>query len=100
VVLPNRAIGTILAIHRGRAAISWTDPFAVQPYKVTAIEVASIRPFRHPAGVALGKLKAGKREVPSPLKAAAARSNGCCPVRPGSRPRGRPPRGARTGSPQ
>jgi hypothetical protein len=42
------------------------------------------------AAALLGGLKRGVRERPSALKAISARRNGAMPVRPGSRPRGRP----------
>lgn len=46
------------------------------------------------AAVALGQGKRGTKEAPSTLKAASCRANGCRPVRPGRRPRGRPVRSA------
>ena len=48
--------------------------------------------IKNPAAVLLGRLKRGKHEEPSERKASAARRNGSCPPRPGSRPRGRPRR--------
>jgi hypothetical protein len=45
---------------------------------------------KRPEAVLLGARKRGKRERPSEAKQAAARRNGASPVRPGSRPRGRP----------
>ncbi len=49
-----------------------------------------VRISHDPAAQLLGRLKAGVREKSSTIKAAAVRLNGCCPVRPGRRPRGRP----------
>lgn len=43
-----------------------------------------------PEAVLLGARKRGRREQPSERKAAACKANGARPVRPGSRPRGRP----------
>jgi hypothetical protein len=53
-------------------------------------EAAVIRRFKNPAAVLLGSRKRGIKERPSVTKASAARHNGNLPVRPGSRPRGRP----------
>ena len=44
---------------------------------------------KHPAAVALGRLKRGKKERPSELKKMTARANGAKPCKPGKR-RGRP----------
>ncbi len=52
---------------------------------------------KNPEAVLLGSLKRGVRERPSAAKAEVARRNGCLPPRPGSRPRGRPRRGAGAG---
>jgi hypothetical protein len=90
VILPNNAIGEVITVHRGFAAVAWNDPLVVSSQRVVALEVKSIQPFRHPCAVALGRLKAGCREAPSSLKAAKARLNGRRPVKAGSRPRGRP----------
>ena len=52
--------------------------------------VNSLRPFRLPEAVALGRMKAGVKEVRSARKAAACRANANLPPKPGKRCRGRP----------
>ncbi len=90
VVLPDRTLAKLLSARRGWAAVAWVDPFAVRSRRMGCIEAAVVQPFRHPAAVALGVRKKGVVERPSARKAEAARKNGRCPVRRGSRPRGRP----------
>lgn len=60
---------------------------------------SAVRLVRNPHAQVLGSRKAGVRERPSPAKAAAVRVNGTMPPRPGSRPRGRPPKASRSPSP-
>ena len=90
VVLPDRTLGRLIAARRGWACVAWVDPFAVRSRRITYSEAASVQPFRHPAAATLGARKRGVTECPSARKANAARKNGRCPVRRGSRPRGRP----------
>lgn len=90
VVLPDRTLGKLLAARRGWAAVAWVDPFAVRSRRIGYVEAGSVQPFRHPAAVALGRLKAGRREKPSAAKARACRRNSVRLPRKASRPRGRP----------
>jgi hypothetical protein len=90
VVLPGRTLGTLLASKRGWACVAHVDPFSVRSRRIGYVEARSLEPFRHPAAVALGARKKGVAERRSARKAETARRNGRCPVRPGSRPRGRP----------
>ena len=62
-----------------------------------AYALSEVSRIKHPEAVLLGHLKRGVKERPSAAKAEAARRNGCLPPRPGSRPRGRPRRGAGAG---
>jgi len=54
------------------------------------MEATALTPYPLPEAVLLGSLKRGKWERASTAKAAASRRNGAMPVKPGSRPRGRP----------
>jgi len=53
------------------------------------LRASEVQLVKNPAAVLLGKLKFGKKERASAVKAASARLNGCKPCRPG-RKRGRP----------
>jgi hypothetical protein len=90
VILPGPILAKLLAARRGWAAVAWVDPFAVRSRRIGYVEAAAVQPYRHPAAVALGARKKGVVERRSAKKANAARRNGHCPVRRGSRPRGRP----------
>jgi len=90
VLLPNRTLGRLIAARRGWAAVAHVDPFSVRSSRITYVAAAEISPYKHPAAVALGRLKAGCREKPSDAKARACRRNGRCLPRAGSRARGRP----------
>ncbi len=61
-------------------------------------DASEVRRIMNPAAQLLGRLKGGKKERPSVLKAIAARRNGCMPPRPGRR-RGRPRRQAAAAGP-
>jgi hypothetical protein len=89
-VLPNGAVGTLIMALRGFAAVAWHDPFSIQPNRIDYFRTSELVRFKSPAAVLLGSRKKGVIEKPSKKKARAARSNGCCPPRVGSRPRGRP----------
>jgi hypothetical protein len=91
VVLPNGQIGILHKAVRGAAVVTWRDEFALRPEQHVALDVSELKPFKYPAAVILGASKRGIKERPSTRKARAARNNGRCPVRPGRRPRGRPP---------
>lgn len=56
------------------------------------IEVGRVEVYRNPYASALGRLKTGTRKRKSDLKVQTSRQNGTQPCRPGSQPRGRPPR--------
>jgi hypothetical protein len=90
VVLPDQSIGWIKQAQAGIVCVrtSVTDPLdgAVHDY----LEATALKPYRLPEAVLLGSLKRGKTERVSAIKAAASRSNGKLPPKPGSRPRGRP----------
>jgi len=90
VVLPDQSVGWVKQVQAGYACVrtAITDPVdgAVHHY----LEATALRRYRLPEAVLLGQLKRGVKEVASAAKAAASRSNGRLPPRPGSRPRGRP----------
>jgi hypothetical protein len=90
VILPDGSIGTVYFARRGAAVVLWRDELALKPDKVGACKTAELRRYKCPAAVILGACKHGVKERPSAQKAKAARINGCCPPRPGNRPRGRP----------
>ncbi len=90
VVLPGGHIGELIKARRGAAFVVWRDEFALNPNQHGALWVADLKRFKVPAAVVLGSRKRGVKEQPSAKKASAARINGRCPPRSGSRPRGRP----------
>ena len=91
VVLPcGRLIGRLVLAWRGVAAVVYRDEFAVRPDQVGYFRTDELRPFKNPAAALLGSRKRGVKEKTSSAKQSAARRNGRLPVRPGSRPRGRP----------
>src|SRR5947207_1058122 len=92
VVLPDGQIGELVTARRGAAFVVWRDEFALNPEQHAALWVEDLRRFKSPAAVLLGSLKKGVVEKPSARKAQIVRLNGSRPVRPGSRPRGRPRR--------
>lgn len=90
VLLPNGQTAELRRVVRGIATVSWHDEQSLRPTQYGALDIAELRKLRHPAATLLGGLKLGITERASRKKAEAARRNGRCPVRPGSRPRGRP----------
>jgi hypothetical protein len=90
VILPNGTTGWIKKAQANyvcvRTAVSDPVDGPIHEY----LEPTALRPYKSPEAVLLGSRKRGKREKPSAAKAAASRRNGAMPVRPGSRPRGRP----------
>ena len=99
VLLPNNEQAHVYWCGRGRVLLM--DAHDV-PYKSWLLRVArrerELRIYKNPAAVVLGRQKLGKKESRSATKAAAARINGRRPVRPSSRPRGRPRKLAGRGS--
>ena len=90
VVLPDRSLGRLLAARRGWTCVAHVDPFSVWSNRISYVPANDVQPYKHPCAVALGRLKAGRREKLSKAKARACRRNGHLPPRKGSRPRGRP----------
>lgn len=90
VILADGHIGELVTARRGAALVMWRDEFAVKQDKIGACRTDELRRYKLPAAMALGRLKRGRRERVSEAKKRAARRNGSRPVRPGSRPRGRP----------
>lgn len=90
VIVPGGKLGNLILAKRGIAVVSWTDPFSVRANRIGYFHVTDLVRFKTPAAVLLGSLKRGAKEQPSARKAKAARINGSCLPRPGSRPRGRP----------
>ena len=90
VILPTGRVGALYKAMRGAAVVTWRDEFALRPDQHVALDVAELQRFKLPAAVVLGRLKAGRQEKPSKVKARACRRNGHQPPRQGSRPRGRP----------
>jgi len=89
VKLPTGQIAKLLGVIRGRAFVTWDDPQTIEGSRVAMAAARNLTILKNPAAVLLGSRKRGAKERPSTKKAASCRRNGCCPVRPGSRPRGR-----------
>lgn len=89
--LPNGRIGELLGSLRGQVFFRWLDHTQVDPIQIGTAPETEVTYYPLPAAQALARLRRGIKERPSAIKAAASRRNGTRPVRPGSRPRGRPP---------
>jgi hypothetical protein len=89
--LPDGRVGSVYGILRGQVVIL-KDPVTDQFPPFDVYPAAQVQRYKHPHAVALGKLKKGIKERRSIKKLFACWRNGCQPVKPGSRARGRPPR--------
>jgi len=74
----------VITLDRGQLLGGWGDG----PFRWALVPASTVRPLLNPAAQVLGKLKTGRKERPSLLKAEAARRNGRMPCRDGRR-RGR-----------
>jgi hypothetical protein len=90
VVLPGGEIAPLMWCRRGKLLLMIEDDLQFQSWVVWAAwREEEVQLFKHPAAVALGKMKRHVRERPSARKAQSARRNGRQPPRPGCK-RGRP----------
>ncbi len=97
--LPDGRVVYALGAKRGR--VIYTSQPDGQIGSVDGLErdwgmalAGQVQVIKNPLAQILGSRKRGVKEVPSAAKVAACRVNGCRPVRPGRRPRGRPRRSA------
>jgi hypothetical protein len=89
VILPDGAPGWIKMVQKGHACIRTAEVFE-DTFLHVYLPVALLRPYRSPEAAVLGRAKKGVIEHKSVTKAESCRRNGAMPVKPGSRPRGRP----------
>ena len=89
-VVLNGEICWVKEVQRGMACIRTSEIDPVDGPIHTYCPVTALRRFKLPEARLLGRLKAGVKEVRSPRKAAASRTNAFLPPRPGKRRRGRP----------
>lgn len=82
--------GELMFARRGLVLVFADRRASVLHSRFRRVEQEQLVVCKMPEAVLLGARKLGRRERPSERKAAACRRNGACPVRPGSRPRGRP----------
>jgi hypothetical protein len=93
--LPNGEVAPVIWCCRGRVLLRNILDFPVTEWlKWGALREHDVALVKHPAAVALGRMKRGVRERRSSLKAATARDNGRMPARRGRR--GRPSRAPRS----
>lgn len=97
--LPNGQVGELLGALRGRIFYRWTDHAQVDPIQVGMASETDVTYLPLPAAQELARMRRGVKERQTLRKAASSRRNGNRPVRPGSRPRGRPPNLAAATSP-
>lgn len=90
VLLPDGREGRVVAALRGTVIVCIGDVLRLGQSEILRLREHELRMTRNSSAVALGRKKLGRLERPSQQKAAACRRNGSRPVRPGSRPRGRP----------
>ncbi len=82
--------GELLLARRGVVYVFADEPVTITGGQYWKLKEHQVVLSKLPEAVLLGAQKRGKKERPSERKAEACRRNGACPVRPGSRPRGRP----------
>jgi hypothetical protein len=75
---------------RGRAIFCLDATLTLEPGRWGVAPTSSVTILKNQSAVILGQRKKGRAERPSAAKQQAARRNGACPCRPGSRRRGRP----------
>ena len=90
VVLPNRQLAEIIQVSRGSAVVLLNQVDGNGNRIMQACPASSLSLYKLPSAIRLGRLKRGVTEPKSLAKAESSRRNGSKPVRPGSRPRGRP----------
>jgi hypothetical protein len=88
-VLPDGRVRTIYAAIRGCVALTPEPGERFDPRELL-FSASRVLVWKRPAAQVLGRAKRGVRERKSAAKAMTARRNGCYPVKPGSKPRGRP----------
>lgn len=90
VILPEGGLGWIVEVQGGMAKVligmDEIDDSPICRY----VAAAALTVWRRPEAVLLGTLKTGVKERKSLKKLASSQRNGSLPVKPGSRPRGRP----------
>jgi hypothetical protein len=91
-ITPDGKVVNAVGARRGLVLTEWADPYAIDGRWHQVFKADQLRVFKDPAAVVLGRCKLGTKERPSALKSETARRNGCAACRPGSRPRGRPPK--------
>ena len=90
VMMSDGMRGAIIDARRGVARVFADERLTIAESRLRKLHERELVLLKLPQAVLLGSLKRGRNERPSQRKAEACRRNGCCPVRPGSRPRGRP----------
>lgn len=90
VLMTDGMRGALLSARRGKATVFADSRRYLAESRVRELREQEVVLLKLPQAMLLGFLKRGKKERPSEAKRAAARRNGSRPVRPGSRPRGRP----------
>lgn len=90
VLMSDGMRGAIIDVRRGVARVFADGRISIADSRLRRLHEREVVLLKLPQAVLLGSLKRGKTERPSEAKLAAARRNGSRPVRPGSRPRGRP----------
>lgn len=91
VILPDGNLGKVYGALRQKVIVRIDDSVSADGFVDRVFDAQQLRIFKNPAAVELGWAKTGVTERKSELKARTSRANGAAPVRPGSRPRGRPP---------
>lgn len=90
VLLPDGTEARLVASLKGTVVVCVGDVLRLDENEILRRREHELRLNKNSSAVVLGRRKLGRRERPSPRKAEACRINGRRPVRPGSRPRGRP----------
>lgn len=90
VLMANGIGAEIVIARRGRVLVFADRRASILDTLFRVVEAGQLVVCKMPEAMLLGARKRGKKERPSEAKRVAARRNGACPVRPGSRPRGRP----------
>jgi hypothetical protein len=92
VVLPDGQLATLMQAQRGWTYVRTNQVAPDGHFIHDYLPATSLRLYKLPAAVRLGRRKGWKTEKKSQAKAATCKINGSCPPRPGSRRRGRPRR--------